>query len=337
MKKTNKNDLFPGVAISVLLGLLSYAIKKWINSPIADPLLIALFLGITCRMFIRNREEIKAGVSLSPAIFLPVGIIFYGANNLNFAILTEINASMLVLLFIIMGVYIGSILFLGKILGQKKQITYLTAAGSSICGASAIAVTSPAIDADPDDISISLLSVAVTAFVGFSLVLPFLIALFDLPFITKSFLSGSILQFTGLVKVADRFMPYFKSGDGSQEAASIAISIKAVRYLGLIVVIPLFASMIKKKFFIPWFLWAFLAAGLCGTWLYVNNCALYSSALVPLIKPVHVVSWTIAMAAIGLNADIHNLFSNNGSKAILMAFTGFLAASITFFIGLLFI
>ena len=42
----------------------------------------------------------------------------------------------------------------------------------------------------------------------------------------------------------------------------------------------------------------------------------------------------MAMAAIGLNADIKKLLSNNGTKALIMAFGGFFAAIAAFFIGL---
>ena len=39
------------------------------------------------------------------------------------------------------------------------------------------------------------------------------------------------------------------------------------------------------------------------------------------------------MAAIGLNVDIRKLLTNNGAKALIMAFVGCGAAIVTFFIG----
>ncbi len=324
----------PGFSLAILIGFIGYGAKVFINSPLADPLLVALLFGILGRSIIGEHAIFKAGYVFAPSIFLPAGIIFYGAHNLNFAKLVEVEQSMLLLLVIVMCVYFGSILFLGKVLGQRKQITYLTASGSAICGASAIAVTSPAVEAESDDISISLLSVAIAAFVGFSIVLPFFAVLFDLTSRNHSLLSGSILQFTGLVKVASKFSPYIKKDMLTADMMSLALSVKAIRYLGLIVAIPLLASLIKKKIYIPWFLWAFLAAGITGTWMYVTEISFYNSFIIPYIKPVHNISWSIAMAAIGLNANIKELISNNGTKALIMAFTGFFAATLTFFIGL---
>ena len=39
------------------------------------------------------------------------------------------------------------------------------------------------------------------------------------------------------------------------------------------------------------------------------------------------------MAAIGLNANVRGMLSMQGSKALLMAFAGFMAAIATFFLG----
>jgi uncharacterized integral membrane protein (TIGR00698 family) len=328
-------EVWTGLLLSVLIGTLGYGIKLFTKSPIADPLLVSMVLGIISASILGEHDnKLKGGFTLAPAIFIPVGIIFYGAHNLNFVKIAELEKNMIFLLIGVMIVYFTVILFLGRILGQRKQITYLTATGSAICGASAIAVTSPAVDAEPDDVSVSLLSVALAALVGFSIIIPFISSLLNITCRSHCLMSGSVLQFTGLVKISTSLTPFLLKKDlNSPDMISLALSVKAVRYLGLLIAIPLFASLIKRKFYIPWFLWAFLAAGLIGTWIYVSNNGFYKSTLIPYIRPIHYVSWSIAMAAIGLNADFKELLSNNGTKAILMAFAGFMAATLTFLIG----
>lgn len=81
-------------------------------------------------------------------------------------------------------------------------------------------------------------------------------------------------------------------------------------------------------------MWAFLAAGLIGTWIYSTQGDIFQLKLAQYIQPVHTISWSIAMSAIGLNADVRELFSNNGAKALIMAFAGFIAATLTFLAGL---
>jgi uncharacterized integral membrane protein (TIGR00698 family) len=333
-KEKNAVYIWAGLGLSVFIGVAGYGIKILINSPIADPLLVALLLGILCRSIIDKHKDIKPGLAFAPSVFLPIGIIFYAASNLNFAKLGEIDRGIILLLIGIIFVYFFVILFVGKLLNQKRNITFLVASGSAICGASAIAITSPAVEAEPDDISISLLSVSLVAFVGLSIIIPFIAALFNITCKIHCLMSGSVLQFTGLVKVANSFIPFLKKDMSTSEALSLALSVKSIRYLGLLIAIPLFASLIKGKLYIPWFLWTFLAAGLLGTWIYVSYETVYNAFFTTYIKSVHDISWSIAMAAIGLNADVKNLLSNNGAKAVIMAFAGFIAAIVSFLIGL---
>jgi uncharacterized integral membrane protein (TIGR00698 family) len=323
-----------GLTMAVFIGLSGYALTNILHSSIFDPLLIALILGIIIKSSLHNIKKYDSGIALASSIFIPIGIIFYGLNNLNFTKLTEFEPSGLLLLTAVMFVYFLVILFLGRLLKQREEITYLTASGSAICGASAIAVTSPAVKAEPDDVSIALLSVAIAAFAGFALILPFVAILFNLNCKDYSFLAGSTLQFTGLVKIAEQYTPFLRKDMPASEMLSLALSVKAGRYLGLLVGIPLFSSLIKKRLSCPWFLWAFLISGLVGTWIYTTRGTSFHSALVLYINPVHTVSWSIAMSAIGLRVNVKELLSDNGAKALIMAFAGFFAAIITFLLGI---
>jgi uncharacterized integral membrane protein (TIGR00698 family) len=329
-RKNSFKEVSAGMAMAILIGLSGYAFTYILRSSLFDPLLIALILGIIMKSSTPNLKKYEPGISLASSIFIPVGIVFYGLNNLNFINLTELEPSRLLLLLTVVFIYFFVILVLGRLLKQREQITYLTASGSAICGASAIAVTSPAVEAEPDDVSISLLSVAVAAFVGFALILPFIAVLFDMNCKDYSFLTGSTLQFNGLVKVAEEYTPFLRKDMAPSEMLSLALSVKAGRYLGLLIGIPLFSSLIKKKLTCPWFLWAFLLAGLAGTWVYSTQGTSFHSALVLFINPVYTISWSIAMSAIGLRANVKELLSNNGAKALIMAFAGFFAAILTF-------
>ncbi len=328
-----KNE-WRGILLAILIGLVAYSIQELTRSAFADPLLVAMMIGIILRRNIKDDPRFDAGFRTAPKIFIPIGVIFYAAQNLNFMEYAEVDYRIIALLIVVIVVYFGSILFLGKSLKQKTKITYLIATGSAICGASAIAITSPVVDAEPDDISISLFSVAVAGLVGLFIIIPFLGTLLGLTNKVFALLAGSVLQFTGFVKAAVSHMLFAVEEIPAKEAVALALSVKTVRYLGLLIALPLFASLLKKRVFFPWFLWAFLGAGLIGSWIYSSDKIYYTQVLLPVIKPVYNIAWSIALAAIGLNADIKNLLSNNGMKALVMAFAGFMAAIITFFIGM---
>ncbi len=318
-------DLFKqgwqGLLLTAIVGLFAYGVDYWTKSPFADPLLIAMVIGIVIRSLTGHKKRLSSGFVLAPLVFIPTGVIFYGAVNLNFIKFAKVDLSFIGLLVVIMLVYFGVILFLGKLLKQRKQITYLTATGSAICGASAIAITSSAVNAEPEDVSISLLSVFIAASFGLFILLPFLTGLFGLSDRVYALLSGMTLQFTGFVKAG--------CGTLSKEMSTLGLTVKATRYLGLLIAIPLFASFTKKKFYIPWFLWAFLGAGLIFTFV-----PAIAQPLMPIFKPIQAILWSIAMGGIGLNADVKALLSDNGLKALLMTFVGFIAAILVFLIGI---
>lgn len=324
----------PAILLSILIGTCGYGLTELLPVAYGDPLLLALVIGVITRTVIGDKWNLDKSLPIATVIFIPIGIVFYAMKNLNFATIVTFEKGSVFLLVAVVVVYFVSILVLGKIFGQREQITYLTATGSAICGASAIAIVSPTVEAEPDDVSISLVAVALVALLGLFTVLPFLGTLCNLTSRTYGLLAGSVLQFTGFVKAAVESVPYLTSDIPHNELVSLALSVKAVRYLGLLVAIPLFASLVKKKIFIPWQLGLFVGSGLCGTLIFYWNGGFYSDRLLPLISPLYNLSWSVALAAIGLNADVKQLLSNNGIKAIGMALGGFIAATTTFLLGL---
>jgi len=212
-------------------------------------------------------------------------------------------------------------LFYAASLVLKEKVSYLVATGSTICGASAIAITSRAIDAEPDEVSTSLISVFITALAGLFLILPLIASYFKISELNYGVFSGAVLQFTGFVKAS--------VAHSSSLVKTTALSVKAVRYLGLLFVTPLFASFVKGKFYIPWFLWAFLASGLLFS--FAPGLA---QATKPLFKPILTVLWSIAMGAVGLNASLKALFTKDGFKALAASFISFIIAVGVFLIGL---
>lgn len=309
-----------GILIAIIIGVLAVGIKEFFASPILDPLLVALVIGIILRSFIKFNDKFINGFMITPMLFIPIGVIFYGAVNLNFVQFVSVNPMFIFIVIIVFIVYITSAFLLATLLDIKEKVTYLITTGSAICGASAIAITSDAIDAEPDDVSNSLIPVFVSALLGLFVVLPFLATALNMTGIDYSIMVGTLLQFTGFVKAAIANSPV--DGAGNADLMSLALSVKAVRYVGLLILIPLFASFAKGRFHIPWYLWAFLGAGLIFSFL-PEIAKIFN----PIFKPTLTYLWAIAMAAIGLNANIRVLFSKKGMQAFAVSFISFIIAT----------
>ncbi len=328
------NRLF-GITLVVLIGFTGYFIKIVSGSGIADPLLISLLLGITIGTILMKKSgrENIAPLRMSTNFFIMPGIIFYSFVNLNFVKMAHYKSGLTAWVVLVLAVYVAVIMALGKILKQKREITYLTATGSAICGASAIALTTPTVKGSSDDVSISLVAVAFVGVMGLFIIFPLLGTMFDLSNREYGIFTGAVLQFTGFVKAAMADIPGLKKAISPNDAVKLAMTIKATRYLGLLFMLPLFGILMKHGKGMSFTLIVFVVAGVAGSIIYKQYPALYTNTLLPLSKPVYGLLWSMAMAAIGLNADAGKLMTDNGIKALIMALAGFFAAILVFLCG----
>lgn len=300
----------------ISIGIVAILIRRITKWPILDPLLVALVIGSVIKSFIGFKSNMIATFRKMPSLFIPVGVIFYGAVNLNFKDLAVIDPDFIFITSLVFLSYVISILFLSNLFGLSEKTGYLIASGSTICGASAIAITSEPIEAEPEEVSMSLVPVFISALIGLFVIFPYVRSYFKFEEHYGVF-CGALLQFTGFVKVAASGL--------SGQAGSFAISVKAARYLGLLFLIPLFASFIKGRFYVPWYLWAFLCSGLI-----FNFVPGLREPLNVIFKNILTVLWSSAMAAIGLNADFKVLFTRKGLKNFLVSFISFIIAVFTF-------
>ena len=148
--------------------------------------------------------------------------------------------------------------FVGKMLKVKAKTSTLISSGTAICGGSAIAAVAPAINAEADDISVSL----GTVFVLNS------IALFLYPIIGHAIgLSQNQFGVWSAIAIHDTSSVVGAAGTYGSEALAIATTDKLARALWIAPVASLFAYIYRKnvggaraKIAIPWFIFLFLLA-----------------------------------------------------------------------------
>lgn len=148
--------------------------------------------------------------------------------------------------------------FVGKLLSVDEKTSSLISSGTAICGGSAIAAVAPAIDAESDEISVSL----GTVFVLNS------IALFLFPVVGHLLgLSQNQFGIWSAIAIHDTSSVVGASAAYGQEALAIATTVKLARALWIAPVALLFAVIYNKKnggsktkIVVPWFIFLFLAA-----------------------------------------------------------------------------
>jgi uncharacterized integral membrane protein (TIGR00698 family) len=255
----------------IVMGLVAYA-SMWISRLIvikgAHPV-EAMMVGIILGALARN-------AGLVPKKWEPVlkkfetpllwGIVLLGAG-FSLKIASELPLSLVV---IIVTMLIGFffIYFLGNKLGLSQKISALLAVGTTICGGSAIAITSPLIKAKEEETSYSVSTIVIAAFVML-IALPFLGQVFGLSETAFGIWSG-----TSVHNTPQTIATGYIYGD---EAGQVATLVKLSRNMFMIVVAILVSvwfgakeasrsklgwKAILKAF--PWVLFGYIAMAICA-------------------------------------------------------------------------
>lgn len=321
-------ESIPGLLLVFLTGFLAYFLTKTTKfgfeaipyMKYVDILVLAVVLGMLVRLIFAKTKfmnKLLPGIILAPVLLIPFGIILYG---MKFRVdkLAKVDPLSLVWLMVIMAVTLFLIYWLSvKVFKQSKKMGFLLGTGSAVCGASAIAITSPVVEADPDEMG--------TALVTNTLIV--IASLFILKWITGLFspeqwaaMAGSLLHQTGFVKIAVAKGPL----------QDLALLIKSTRVALLILIIPVVYYMNKKKLFIPWYMILFIGMGL------LYSYAAPEKAVTDNLKLAYSLIFTTALASIGMNANIVNVFKRLG-KPFLITLIAFVAGILLFWVGTTFI
>jgi uncharacterized integral membrane protein (TIGR00698 family) len=150
--------------------------------------------------------------------------------------------------------------FVGRLLGVNQKISTLVSSGTAICGGSAIAAVAPVIDADSEEISVSLGTVFVLNSV----------ALFLFPAIGHALgLSQHQFGIWSAIAIHDTSSVVGASQSYGAEALAIATTVKLTRALWIVPVAFLFSFIYREKsakIAIPWFILLFLLAAIVRTY-----------------------------------------------------------------------
>lgn len=202
---------------------------------------------------------------------------------------------------------LGLGLLLGKILKVSGKITYLISCGTAICGGSAIAAVSPAIDADEKEISMSMATV-------FTLNA---IALLIFPYIGHLLgLSQHQFGLWSAIAIHDTSSVVGAAAAYGDEALTIATTIKLARALWIIPLVLITALVYGKKAGMasfPLFILFFVLASLANTYLHIPQEI--SKGIVSLSKS----GLSITLLLIGANISVKNI-RETGVKSLLLGF-----------------
>ncbi|HEY9656976.1 MAG TPA: putative sulfate exporter family transporter, partial [Allocoleopsis sp.] len=156
--KDQSSTLLPGLILTAAIAALSLAIEHTFKITLLNPLLIAVVIGMGIQNFCGIPTYFRSGIRFSMKRILRLAVILLGLK-LSLAEVLEVGPIGLIIVISTTVSTFYLTCWLGQCLHISRKLTYLIAAGTSICGASAVIATNSVIDSSEEDITYAIATI----------------------------------------------------------------------------------------------------------------------------------------------------------------------------------
>jgi uncharacterized integral membrane protein (TIGR00698 family) len=282
-------EYMPGLGIVLAIAFFSYCLSVLHAS--FDALVISIIIGMFYGNLTRRRAWYEKGVETGIGLFLPLGIALYGSQLM----VKGMHMSTLFVVFLVFSSLFGLTLFASRIFGIEKRTAILLASGLAVCGATAIAIISPVINAKREDTSIAIISVVMLGLTGM-IFYPMIHDIFSLSTREFGFLAGTTLPMLGQVKVT--------AGNVSRECMTRAVEVKLIRVSFLFFLVStavILSGTEGTKIRVPWFVILFVIFAIVVN---VTNILAPAAAYLGFASSFFL---SAGLAAIGFSVDFESI------------------------------
>lgn len=315
-----------GILVCAMIAAPSWFLGKAI--PTVGGPVFSILIGMIIAIFWKEKGRAKNGIGFTSKYILQIAVVLLGFG-LNLSVILKTGKQSLPIIICTIATSLILAFVLQKIMKIKGNVATLIGVGSSICGGSAIAATSPVIDADDDEVAQSI-SVIFFFNVIAAIIFPLFGQLIGISTATGEafgiFAGTAINDTSSVTAAAATWDNMFNLGT---ETLNKAVTVKLTRTLAIIpitLVLALYTAGKKKRDggtgknsfklrrAFPMFILYFIIASV------ITTIATASSIDASIFKPLKDLSKffiIMAMGAIGLNSDIIKLIKTGGKPLIL--------------------
>jgi uncharacterized integral membrane protein (TIGR00698 family) len=228
--------ILPGLAFAVGLAVVAKA-ASWFSGGAVSAVFCAIVLGILWRGLAGIGDWAERGLEFAASTLLRIGIALVGLR-LTLGVLADTSAIAVPLVLACITVAMLAALGFGRLLGVTPGMRQLLAAGTAICGCTAIIAIAPLLRARKAEIGIALACVVMFGSAAM-MIYPWIAGLvFGDSTVPAGMFFGSSIQDTS--QVVGAALIYGEQFD-APDAVAIAGLTKFLRTLGLLVLVPLAA------------------------------------------------------------------------------------------------
>ncbi len=230
----------PGLLVALGIAVGSWAVVHLvamlpppIGSLPLNMMLIAILTGLALAGPSQERPSWTPGLELARGPILKIATAMIGLR-LSLADLGELGAQALPLVVLVVLIGLAVSLLLARLAGATPRLGILLAAGTAICGASAIAAIAPGVKAKSDEICYGIACVALIGLTA-TLVYPWALShLLETPE-QIGMVMGTAIHDTAQVTAAAALHEQAWQAEGTLVAATVT---KLMRNAGMLVVVP---------------------------------------------------------------------------------------------------
>jgi uncharacterized integral membrane protein (TIGR00698 family) len=313
----NFREIVPGLVLTSTIAAASFAVRMLPGMTNFSPLILSMVIGIAYHNIVGAAAWAKQGVTFSLRRLLRIAIILLGLQLTASQVIELGGRGLGIIVATVLATFTVTI-WIGKLLGVEPKLAQLVAAGTSICGASAVIASNTVTNAEEEDVAYSVACVTVFGSIAM-FVYPLLPRLLHLdPHGFGLWAGVSIHEIAQVVAAA------FQDGQKAGEFATVAKLTRVILLAPMVISIGLMttrstrrrqsdAGKVTARPPMPWFVLGFVA--LVG----VNSLVTIPAEAKPWIVAVTTFLLSIALAAMGLETNIAKLASRGLRPALLGA------------------
>jgi uncharacterized integral membrane protein (TIGR00698 family) len=295
--------LAPGLLLTAAIAGAAYGLRMLPGADTFSPMILAILLGILFHNFIGTPAAARGGVVFSLRRILRLAIILLGLQ-LTASQVVAVGGAGIAIIVATLAATFTLTKAMGRILGVERKLAELIAAGTSVCGASAVIATNTVTRGSDEDVAYAV--ACVTVFGTLSMFLyPTLGTLIHLDMHRYGLWAGSSIH-----EIAQVVAAAFQHGKEAGEFGTIAKLSRVMLLAPLVMTLGVVAARnggrgrgarAESRAPMPWFVLGFIAM------IGLNSLAVVPAEATHAVTPVTTFLLTMALAAMGLETDIRKL------------------------------
>ncbi len=290
--------LLPGLARTLGLAVIATALTRIIGVQSLSPLVLAMVLGILVRNTIGAGAASAPGITFSLRRVLRLAIVLLGFQLTVMQLVQVGGSGLLVITLSLVGTFLFTKV-MARLLGVERDLGELIAAGTSICGASAVIACNSVTRGSDENVAYAIACVTVFGTLSM-LIFPLLAS----PLVLAPQEYG-IWVGASVHEVAQVVAGAFALGDEAGQVGTVAKLSRVILLAPVIVTLGLFARRRAggkaAQAPLPWFVFGFIFV------VVLNSVAPLPQEVYPYVATATTFMLTVALAGMGLETDIRKL------------------------------